>query len=118
MAKRTVTVMTDDIDGSEASQSIDFSYRGKAYTIDLNEQHAEELDEVMAPYISAAADTSRGGSRSSRSGGGSRSRPAAKSDGEPDPKKVRAWAEANGVEVSARGRISARVVEQYKAANA
>jgi len=40
------------------------------------------------------------------------------SSGDDDaPKAVRAWAEANGVAVSARGRISAKVQEQYKAAN-
>jgi hypothetical protein len=118
MAKRTVTVMTDDIDGSEATQSIDFSYRGKSYSIDLNDQHAEELDEMMAPYISAAADTSRGGGvRSGRSSSPSRSR-SSSGRSDVDPKQVRAWAEANGVEVSPRGRISASVIEQYRQAGA
>lgn len=117
MAKRTVTVMTDDIDGSEATQSIDFSYRGKSYSIDLNDKHAEELDEVMAPYISAAAETSRGGGRSNRSSTAARSR-SASSGKDVDPKQVRAWAEANGVEVSPRGRISASVIEQYRQAGA
>lgn len=116
MAKRTVTVMTDDIDGSEATQSVDFSYRGKSYTIDLNDKHAEEFDEVMAPYISAAADTARGGARSSRSGSAARSRPS--SAGGVDPKQVRAWAEATGVEVSPRGRIPTSVIEQYRQSGA
>ena len=34
-----------------------------------------------------------------------------------NPKAVRAWAEANGVEVNARGRLSVEVIEKYKAAN-
>ena len=35
----------------------------------------------------------------------------------PDPKAVRAWAEANGVAVNSRGRLSAEVLEHYRAAN-
>lgn len=34
-----------------------------------------------------------------------------------DAVAVRAWAQANGVEVSARGRVSTGVPEQYRAAN-
>jgi predicted DNA-binding protein (MmcQ/YjbR family) len=30
MAKQTVIHMTDDLDGSEATQTVDFSYRGTA----------------------------------------------------------------------------------------
>ncbi|HLS49779.1 MAG TPA: histone-like nucleoid-structuring protein Lsr2, partial [Actinomycetaceae bacterium] len=33
-----------------------------------------------------------------------------------DAKAVRKWAEANGIEVSARGRIPASILEQYQAA--
>jgi len=35
---------------------------------------------------------------------------------EVDPAAVRAWAASNGVSVSARGRVSATVIEQYRAA--
>ena len=116
MAKRTVTVTTDDIDGSEASQSVEFSYRGKSYEIDLNDEHAEEFDEIMAPYIKAA-ESSRSGSRSSEARGGRRSS-SSSSHSDVDPKQVRAWAEANGVAVSPRGRISASVIEQYRQSGA
>ena len=118
MAQRQVTIMTDDIDGSEATQSVEFSYKGKSYRIDLNDTHAEELDEVLAPYISAATENARrGGGRTTRSSGPQRPR-ASSGSGEVDPKQVRAWAEANGVEVSPRGRIAASVIEQYRAASA
>jgi hypothetical protein len=36
---------------------------------------------------------------------------------EPDAKAVRAWAAENGVEVPARGKLPAEVVEQYVAAH-
>ena len=111
MAKSTITVLTDDIDGGEATETIGFTLDGSAYEIDLNDKHAFELREALAPHVAAA-----------RRGGGSltgrgRSAPAARprAAGEPEPKEVRAWAEANGVEVSARGRVSADVVETYTA---
>ena len=54
MAKQTVIHMTDDIDGSEATQTVEFSYRGKSYSIDLNDANASDFDDALAPYISAA----------------------------------------------------------------
>ncbi len=122
MARTTIVQLTDDIDGSEADQTIELGYKGKSYSLDLNDKNASELDDVLAPYIAAAEKAggaqSRAGSRSSRTGG-ARQRPSGGgSTSGPDPKDVRNWAEANGVQVSARGRIPASVVEQYKAANA
>ena len=43
--------------------------------------------------------------------------PTAQRAGDADPKAVRAWAQANGIEVSARGWINAGVLEQYRTAN-
>jgi hypothetical protein len=119
MARTTVIQLIDDIDGSEADRTVDFGYMGKRYSLDLNEKNAAELEEILAPYIAAA---SKGGAAGSgRAGGSSRAagRPAGasrvKSDSDVDPKAVRAWAEANGVEVSPRGRVKADVVERYRA---
>lgn len=36
---------------------------------------------------------------------------------QPDAKQVRAWAAAQGIEVPARGKLPAEVVEQYQAAH-
>ena len=115
MAKHTIIQMTDDLDGSEATQSVEFSFRGKSYTIDLNDANASEFDDALAPYIGAAEQA--GGSRSSRSTGAAAA-PRQRSSSDVDPKAVRAWAEANGVTISPRGRIKADVLEQYRAANA
>jgi hypothetical protein len=119
MARTTVIQLIDDIDSSEADRTVDFAYKGKRYSLDLNEKNAAELEEILAPYIAAA---SKGGAAGGgRTGGSSRAakRPAGgsrvKPDSEVDPKAVRAWAEANGVEVSPRGRVKADVVEQYRA---
>ena len=114
MAKQTVITMTDDIDGSEATQTVEFSYRGKSYSVDLNDSNAAEFDEALAPYVSAAEQA--GGARSSRSSSRGTTAPRQRASSDVDPKAVRAWAEANGVTVSPRGRIKADVLEQYRAA--
>jgi hypothetical protein len=114
MAKQTVVHMTDDIDGSEATQTVEFSYRGKSYSIDLNDANASDFDDALAPYISAAEKA--GNTQSSRSSGRRTTTSRQRSSSETDPKAVRAWAEANGVSVSPRGRIKADILEQYRAA--
>ncbi len=50
-AKQTVMQKDHDLDGSEATQSIEFSFCGKSYTIDLNDSNAADSDDAVAPYI-------------------------------------------------------------------
>ena len=111
MAQKTVITLTDDIDGSDAEETVTFGLDGAVYEIDLNNVHAEDLREVLAPFISVAR----------RQGGRSTARtaqaPKPRASSEVDPKAVRSWAEANGVSVNARGRLKSEVIEQYRAAN-
>lgn len=111
MAQKTVITMTDDIDGSEATETVTFGIDGSSFEIDLNEAHAEDLREVLAPFMSVARR--QGGRPAARSSAPAKPR----SGGDVDPKAVRSWAEANGVSVNARGRLKAEVIEQYRAAN-
>jgi len=78
-----------------------FTYRGKSYEIDLSNKNLEALDKALAKYIDAARQTSTA-STAKRGSGASRARSAS----DIDPKAVRAWAEAAGVEVNARGRLT------------
>jgi hypothetical protein len=48
MAKKTVVLLEDDIDGSEATETLSFALDGSEYEIDLNEGHAKELREALA----------------------------------------------------------------------
>lgn len=114
MAQKTVVTKTDDIDGSEATETVVFGLDGATYEIDLNDVHAEDLREVLAPFVAVAR-------RAGRPAAGRPSRlpaaPKQRSSGDVDPKAVRAWAAANGVGVNARGRLSGTVLAQYNAAN-
>ncbi|MEU4656800.1 Lsr2 family protein [Streptomyces sp. NPDC023723] len=104
MAQRVVVTYFDDIDGSEAAETIAFGLDGKMYEIDLNEANARKLRDALEPYVEA-------GRKRSRSGKTYRQTEVA-----PDPAAVRAWAQANRMEVPARGRIPKRVYEAFAAA--
>lgn len=106
MARKTQVILTDDLDGSEASQTVSFGLDGVAYEIDLNDLHAEQLREQLETWVSSGRRV--GGRRTARrTAGGDRERAA----------RIREWARENGHEVSDRGRIAGSVVEAYEAAH-
>lgn len=118
MAQRTLVLLEDDIDGGEAVETILFGLDGTTYEIDLNENNSAQLRDAVAPFVGVARRAGRPAAAPTR-----RARSGTRSAGNPtqtasdaDPKAIRAWAEANGVQVSARGRLSATVVEQYRTA--
>lgn len=101
MAQKVVVTLFDDIDGSEAAETIAFGLDGKSYEIDLNEANAKKLRKALAPYVDA-------GRKRSRSGKAYKQTEVA-----PDPAAVRAWAQANKMDVPARGRIPKKVYEAF-----
>ena len=108
MARKTVIILEDDLDGSNASETVQFSIDGAEYEIDLNEEHANELRQALNRFASAARKSS-----------GGRGRPAGRRSpaGNADAKAIRQWALGKGLKVNARGRIQADIVEQYQAAH-
>lgn len=109
MAQKVNIVLVDDIDGSDATQTVSFGIDGASYEIDLNDEHAAALREALASYVGHARKVSRGGSRrTSRSSGAS---------GGTSAKEIREWARSNGHDVPERGRIPAEIREAYEAAN-
>ncbi|MFW6772769.1 histone-like nucleoid-structuring protein Lsr2 [Nocardioides sp. CPCC 205120] len=113
MAQKVNIVLVDDIDGSEATQTVTFGLDGAEYEIDLNDEHAEALREALAGYVGHARKS--GGNRRTRRTSSSSSAAAA-SDG-PSTKEVREWARENGWDVPDRGRVSAEIREAYDAAH-
>ena len=108
MARQITEVLIDDIDGGNASSTVQFAYAGKSYEIDLNKRTAKKLDDMIKPWVTA-------GRRVSAKTGTARKSTAAS---DPDYlAKVRAWAKENGFSASARGRIAQQTLDAYKAAN-
>ena len=111
MAQKVQVVLTDDIDGGEADETVQFALDGVSYEIDLSEANADTLREALAPYVDAAR---RVGGRASRRSG-AKVRPVAE---RVDMSNVRAWARENGYQISDRGRVSSEVRAAYEAAHA
>ena len=106
MARKTRVILTDDIDGSDATGTVSFALDGVAYEIDLNDDNAQRLREQLGEWASKARRV--GGRRIS--GTQSASSPS-------DAGKVRVWANENGYQVSERGRIPKEIREAYAAAH-
>jgi hypothetical protein len=104
VVSKVITRLEDDLDGSEAAETIHFSVDGVEYEIDLSKSNADKFRNSFGDYISH-----------SRKVGGRRARKSASSDGV-DIKTVRKWAASNGIELSTRGRIPADVIEKYRQA--
>ena len=110
MAKTIITQLSDDIDGSEAVESLTFGLRGVEYEIDLNAKNVAALERALDRYRTAGTRVAhhRGGRGTVKRSGG----PAAKGE----TAAVREWARASGYDVSSRGRIPADVRAAYDAA--
>jgi len=114
MAQRVNVVLVDDIDGSDAVETVTFALDGVDYEIDVSEKHADQLRKAFAPYVGHARRI--GGRRR----GGRRSSAAASSSGSANGASaadIRAWARDNGWDVPERGRVSAEVREAFAAAH-
>jgi hypothetical protein len=118
MAQRTQVILTCDVhDGAaEAVETVAFTVEGQSYECELCEPHLLEFREAMEIWSSHSRPAgSRSGSASGRSGRGGRRRSAG-GDG-PTPSEIREWARSQGLEVSARGRVSSELHAAYEAAH-
>jgi hypothetical protein len=106
MAQAITVALEDDLDGGPADETVRFGLGGAEYEIDLNEKNAAAFRRKLAPFIAHARKTGRGGRR----------RPVRTASSRERSENIRAWAKEAGIAVSDRGRIPARVIEQYDAA--
>lgn len=106
--------LTDDIDGSPATTTIEFGVNGKNYVIDLSDDNAAAFNKALAPYVEHARRARRApaNKRKSRS-----SSEAARVKRQKNA-EIRAWALENGVTVSKRGQLGQDTIAAYEAAHA
>lgn len=105
MARRVEVVLIDDIDNSEATETLTFALDGMSYEIDLSEIHAKELRSALGIYVE----------KGRRIGGRKKAAPAKASSGS-KTSDVRQWARENGYDVPERGRLRPDIHEAYEAA--
>ncbi|MFZ7088492.1 histone-like nucleoid-structuring protein Lsr2 [Curtobacterium sp. RRHDQ10] len=116
MAQKVTVQLVDDLDDSPitpgSGRTVEFSFDGSSYEIDLSNDNADKFRDSLSDYIAAARKV--GARRASGSGS---ARPAAKRGNSEELAKIREWAQENGHQVSSRGRISTAVQEAYAAAH-
>lgn len=144
MGKIVTVEYIDDLDGvsvnAENVDTVDFSYRGRDYSLVLTDKNGTQFDKDMARYITAANKAQARDARAARKKrrpeprqsakpAAPRTVPQTKSKATPHKsaatpvsdreraRTIRKWAEANGHRVSKRGRISAAIAEAYDAAH-
>lgn len=112
--EHTSVELVDDIDGSPATTTIEFAIGGKDYVIDLSDQHADEFNKALAPYIEHArhAPANKRKARKSRS-----SSEASRAKRQKNA-QIRAWALENGITIAKRGVLNQSVIDAYEAAHA
>ena len=63
MAKTVIVKLTDDIDGGDADETIEFALDGRSYEIDLSTANASKLRQAFKPYIEKGRSSRGGGTR-------------------------------------------------------
>jgi hypothetical protein len=109
MAQKVNVILVDDIDGSDAAETVSFGLDGTHYEIDLNSGHAEELRELLDLYVR------KGRKVTGPAGRAGRGRRTGATDAR--NKEIRDWAREQHLDVNERGRIPAGIVAQFEAAN-
>ena len=105
MAQRTVTILSDDLDGKESAdiQTVKFGFDGATYEIDLSKKNRDAMEKALAPYLNAA-----------RKAGGTRTRPASTRRSSVTAED-RDWLRKNGFpNIKDRGRLSKDASEALK----
>lgn len=107
MAQRVSIVLTDDIDGSDAAETVTFGLDGNTYEIDLSAANAGTLREALKPFVAGARKTGGRAKQTRRRGAG----------GASQANEIRTWAQQQGMPVSSRGRVPAEVRAAFEAAH-
>jgi len=103
------TTLIDDLDGTEAMETVSFALDGKSFEIDLSKENANKLRSALRPFVQHARGSQR--RRRARARG-----TVQKGRSGFDPAEVRAWAKSKRIKIAPRGRIAADVVEKWRAA--
>ena len=102
MATHSRIILVDDVDGTEAVETVRFGLDGVQYEIDLSQHNAASLRKSVVAFVERARKV--------------KGRRAAGPMMGDDPRDIRIWAQNNGFTVSQRGRVSKTVIEAYRTA--
>lgn len=119
--QKTTVQLIDDLDGDVISdgegRTIQFSFDGAGYELDLTNENIEKLATALAPFIGSARSTGRSAGTRSTGRTASRTSSSSSSSSSADLQAIRDWANANGYIVGDRGRIKSSIREAYDKAH-
>jgi len=105
MAQRTLTILSDDLDGKEGKDiaTVTFGFEGSTYEIDLSKKNRGALEKALSPFIEAARKKSVAARRATK-----KSSPRATAED-------REWLRSNGFpNVKDRGRLPSDATEALR----
>ena len=120
MATKITTTLVDDLTGEEAVETVEFSLDGAAFQIDLSEENARRLRDVLAEYVEAGR---RSGGHARR---GSSTKPTSRTARRTTARvhttasagrrtAIRKWARDQGYRVADRGAIAQAIINEFNA---
>src|ERR1700677_2855449 len=101
MAQKVQVLLLEDLDGSEATETVTFGLDGVSYEIDLSSGNAGRIRKELAQYVEHARKAGNAQARRRRE----------------QSARIREWAKSRGFKVNERGRIPANIVAEYDAAH-
>lgn len=112
MRKVTTHVdLVDDLDGSEATQTIKLGYADRWYELDLSDANVAGLEAALAAYLTAGRPPASPAPAKRRGRGSTKRHDNAQRNA-----AIRAWAADQGMAVSPRGTLSRELVAAFDAA--
>lgn len=118
MAHRVTAVLVDDLDGrSTADETVYFALDGVNYEIDLSAEHAQDLRNCLRPWQEHARVVSAQRRQRRYATNGKSHHPMSRVD-RAHAQAIRKWAAANGLGISARGKIPDAIHQAFDEAHA
>jgi len=125
VAQKVVVTLVDDLDESEADETVEFGIDGSSFEIDLSDANAAKLRDSLADYIGHARrtagrrrSTGRGASPAPAAAPAARKGTGRASVDREQNQAIREWARSKGKNVSERGRIPSEISAAYHEAHA
>lgn len=107
MAQKVSVQLVDDLDGTEATETVTFSLDGNTLEIDLSQANAAKLRRTLGPFVANARKGTLSPKKRRRTGAG-----------RAQSTQMREWAKTHGYKVNERGRIPQNIVAEYETAHA
>jgi Lsr2 len=116
MAKATVEVLIDDLDGSEGAATVTLGWNGDWRELDLSKRNLAALARTLDRYWKVGRPVPGERQPPTRRRRRTKASSSRSAKAKRDPNLIRAWAIENGIAVPARGRIPVDVERQYNEA--